>query len=139
MKTILFFLATTVAFAQFDSGQISGFVRDASQAVVPGATVAAVNQGNGGGPRKSRPDQCRTFGLVRTEESARQAAAGMSIWGVFKDPRVTVRSQSGDLGDAPAQAAQYFIEERDRQGGGSLKGHVLKSTPREVRVKLCLR
>ena len=47
MKTILFLLASSVAFAQFDSGQISGFVRDSSQAVVPGATVTAVNQGNG--------------------------------------------------------------------------------------------
>src|SRR5437867_11228837 len=47
MRTVLFLLATSVAFAQFDSGQISGFVRDSSQAVVPGASVAAVNQGNG--------------------------------------------------------------------------------------------
>src|SRR5262245_7896864 len=47
MKTVLFLLATSVAFAQFDSGQISGFVRDSSQAVVPRATVTVVNQGNG--------------------------------------------------------------------------------------------
>ena len=33
--------------AQFDSGQIAGFVRDSSQAAVPGATVTAVNEGNG--------------------------------------------------------------------------------------------
>ena len=31
--------------AQFDSGQISGFVRDQSSAVVPGATVTATNEG----------------------------------------------------------------------------------------------
>src|SRR5258708_33533650 len=47
MRTVVYVLATRVAFAQFDSGQISGFVRDTSQAVVPGATVIAVNQGNG--------------------------------------------------------------------------------------------
>src|SRR5437667_64029 len=34
-------------FAQFDSGQISGFVRDAQQAAIPGATVTVTNQGNG--------------------------------------------------------------------------------------------
>src|SRR5258708_39290263 len=47
MRTVVYVLATRVAFAQFDSGQISGFVRDPSQAVVPGVTVTAVNQGNG--------------------------------------------------------------------------------------------
>jgi hypothetical protein len=34
-------------FAQFDSGQISGFVRDGQQAAIPGATVIVTNQGNG--------------------------------------------------------------------------------------------
>jgi hypothetical protein len=33
--------------AQFDSGQISGFVRDPSKSVVVGATVTATNEGNG--------------------------------------------------------------------------------------------
>jgi hypothetical protein len=33
--------------AQFDSGQISGFVRDPSKAVVVGAKVTATNEGNG--------------------------------------------------------------------------------------------
>jgi len=33
--------------AQFDTGQIGGFVRDASQAVVSGASVTVTNQGNG--------------------------------------------------------------------------------------------
>src|SRR5215831_13828635 len=32
-------------YAQFDSGQISGFVRDPSGAVVPGASVVAANTG----------------------------------------------------------------------------------------------
>src|SRR5215471_7214329 len=33
--------------AQFDTGQIAGYVRDASQAVVTGATVTLTNEGNG--------------------------------------------------------------------------------------------
>jgi hypothetical protein len=36
-----------VAGAQFDSGQISGFVRDSSQAIITGASVIATNEGNG--------------------------------------------------------------------------------------------
>jgi hypothetical protein len=40
------FLAFVPLQAQFDSGQISGFVRDASQAVIAGATVAAINEGS---------------------------------------------------------------------------------------------
>ncbi|HKD06109.1 MAG TPA: carboxypeptidase regulatory-like domain-containing protein [Bryobacteraceae bacterium] len=40
----LFFCAGYL-FAQFDSGQIAGFVRDQSSAVVPGATVTATNEG----------------------------------------------------------------------------------------------
>src|SRR5262249_42127652 len=32
-------------FAQFDSGQISGFVRDQTNAIVPGAAVTATNEG----------------------------------------------------------------------------------------------
>ena len=104
-----------------------------------GATVTAAVDGNGRSSRVTRAqDQCRTFGLVHTGEAARGAAAGMAIWGVFKDPKVTVRSRAAELGDAPSQAARYFIEERDRRGGGSLKGFVLKSTAREVRVRLCL-
>src|SRR5438067_2331644 len=39
--------AVSAAYAQFDSGQIAGFVRDPSQAVVAGATVTATNEGNG--------------------------------------------------------------------------------------------
>jgi hypothetical protein len=37
--------STTLLTAQFDSGQISGFVRDPSGAVVPGASVVATNAG----------------------------------------------------------------------------------------------
>src|SRR6185436_15868465 len=35
------------AHAQFDSGQISGFVRDSQGAAVPGATVRIVDEGTG--------------------------------------------------------------------------------------------
>jgi len=42
---LVLFGATTLE-AQFDNGQISGFVRDASGAVVPGVVVTATNEGN---------------------------------------------------------------------------------------------
>jgi hypothetical protein len=103
------------------------------------AAMIAVVGGNGHtSPPTRAQDQCRTFGLVRPGNATGVAAAGMAIWGIFKDPKVTVRSQAGDLGDAPSQVARFFIEERDRRGGASLKGFVLKSTPRDVRVRLCL-
>src|SRR5438477_2658195 len=38
---------TFPALAQFDSGQISGFVRDPSQSSVAGAAVLVTNEGNG--------------------------------------------------------------------------------------------
>src|SRR5712692_8059433 len=41
-----FCLSSTALRGQFDSGQISGYVRDASQAVVAGAAVLVVNEGN---------------------------------------------------------------------------------------------
>jgi carboxypeptidase family protein len=48
MSALLFSLAVTAVLqAQFDPGQIGGYVRDASQAVVSGATVTVTNQGNG--------------------------------------------------------------------------------------------
>src|SRR5215469_9739306 len=39
-------MLTCAALAQFDAGQISGFVRDATGAVVPGATVVSTNEAN---------------------------------------------------------------------------------------------
>ncbi len=45
--TLVYLCAALAAYAQFDSGQISGFVRDASQAVVAGATITITNEGNG--------------------------------------------------------------------------------------------
>ena len=47
LLTALLLSCASVAHAQFDSGQISGFVRDSSGAVIPGATVTATNEGNG--------------------------------------------------------------------------------------------
>src|SRR5262249_52109778 len=44
---VFLFLASSISVAQFDSGQISGFIHDSSGAVVPGAAVIATNQGNG--------------------------------------------------------------------------------------------
>ncbi len=39
-------ILSCAALAQFDAGQISGYVRDATGAVVPGASVVATNEGN---------------------------------------------------------------------------------------------
>jgi len=56
MKLLICVVAATVlvlvcvappAWAQFDSGQISGFVRDSSQSVMPGVAVTATNEGSG--------------------------------------------------------------------------------------------
>ena len=51
MRTVfvIFFTIALSApvFGQFDSGQISGFVRDESGAVVPSAVVVARNEGTG--------------------------------------------------------------------------------------------
>src|SRR5205823_5487940 len=38
---------TLPVWAQFDSGQISGFIRDPSQSVIAGASVTVTNEGNG--------------------------------------------------------------------------------------------
>src|SRR6266849_9621543 len=50
-RALLFGLLTTAsavpAGAQFDSGQISGFVRDAQQGALPGATVTVANDATG--------------------------------------------------------------------------------------------
>jgi hypothetical protein len=43
----VFLLAVVPAFAQFDAGQISGFVRDNSGSVISGASVSAANQATG--------------------------------------------------------------------------------------------
>src|SRR5712692_6140264 len=40
-------LCPVALLAQFDSGQISGFVRDPSQSVIAGAGVTVTNEGNG--------------------------------------------------------------------------------------------
>ena len=42
---LAFLLAGSVALAQFDTGQISGFAKDESDAVLVGATVTVVNEG----------------------------------------------------------------------------------------------
>jgi hypothetical protein len=47
VTALALFVIATPARAQFDTGQISGFVRDSSGGIVPGVTVTATNQGNG--------------------------------------------------------------------------------------------
>jgi len=44
---VLVVLLEIRALAQFDSGQISGFVRDPSESVIAGAGVTVTNEGNG--------------------------------------------------------------------------------------------
>src|SRR5712692_4595008 len=44
---LIFLCLVPRAWAQFDSGQISGFVRDNSQSVFPGVTVTATNESSG--------------------------------------------------------------------------------------------
>jgi len=44
---VLSTLLELAALAQFDSGQISGFVRDPSQSVIANAAVTVTNEGNG--------------------------------------------------------------------------------------------
>lgn len=44
---VLLLINSAFLYAQFDTGQISGYVHDASQAVVTGATVTVTNSGNG--------------------------------------------------------------------------------------------
>ena len=46
-RLLLVLVTSTLLWAQFDSGQISGFVRDPSEAVVSGVVVTATNEGNG--------------------------------------------------------------------------------------------
>jgi hypothetical protein len=46
LLTALILSCASVAHAQFDTGQISGFVRDSSGGIVPGVTVTATNQAN---------------------------------------------------------------------------------------------
>ena len=48
LRSVCAFLTFSCALlAQFDSGQISGFVRDATGAVIAGAAVSVTNEGNG--------------------------------------------------------------------------------------------
>lgn len=103
-----------------------------------GAMLTAAPQNGGSSQRTRAKEQCQRFALVHVTNAARDAGAGMAISGIFEGPKVKIRSQVGELGDAPSQAARFFIEQRDLKGGGVLKGHILKHTPSEIRVKLCL-
>jgi hypothetical protein len=47
MVALWLMASASLALAQFDSGQISGFVRESSQAALPNATVTATNTGSG--------------------------------------------------------------------------------------------
>jgi|GEM_PF-4798203 len=115
-----------------------GIIRIPRAKITTAVDTARVTAASGNGRGSKLHEQCQRFGLVRLTDAARHAGAGMAISGIFNGARVTVRSQIGDLGDAPSQAARYFIELRDLRGGGRLTGTVLKHTPHEVRVRLCL-
>src|SRR5438094_10519542 len=47
LLVLLTILPAVPASAEFDAGQISGFVRDAQQAALPGATVTVANEATG--------------------------------------------------------------------------------------------
>src|SRR6266478_1387795 len=47
LSLLISLIGSAILQAQFDTGQIGGYVRDASQAVVSGASVTVTNQGNG--------------------------------------------------------------------------------------------
>lgn len=47
IRYVLFAAFAASAFAQFDTGQIAGFVRDPSQSVIAGATIVARNENTG--------------------------------------------------------------------------------------------
>jgi hypothetical protein len=47
IRVVLLASFASTALAQFDSGQIAGFVRDPSQSVIPGASITVTNEGNG--------------------------------------------------------------------------------------------
>src|SRR5258708_7422370 len=49
LAAALLVILCATAVAQFDAGQISGFIRDGSGAVVPGASVTIANEGNAEG------------------------------------------------------------------------------------------
>lgn len=106
---------------------------------------ASGGAGNGGGGNSGNGTAkpgiiCRKFGLVHSTGSAQKVEVGMDVWGEFQDPKVRVYSDKfGLLGDAPAQEAKFFIEERERRGGGRLSGNILKKTNHEARVKLCIK
>src|SRR5260370_33313362 len=46
LLTILILSSASLADVQFDTGHVAGFVRDASNAPIPGATVTVQNEGN---------------------------------------------------------------------------------------------
>lgn len=47
LRLIALLLTTSSVYAQFDTGQIAGYVRDASEAIIAAATVTVTNVGNG--------------------------------------------------------------------------------------------
>jgi len=48
LSALILFLGASLSLqAQFDTGQIAGYVRDASQAEITGASVTLTNEGNG--------------------------------------------------------------------------------------------
>jgi len=63
-RVLAVFLLVICAKAQFDSGQISGFVRDPSRSVIVGASVTATNEGNGEKHRGPPAASLREFTLA---------------------------------------------------------------------------
>ncbi len=113
--------------------------------LVTGATGAAVEAGGatsgatgvaGAGATSVAPLGCQTFHLERTKVAARQARAGMRVYGNIVGRNVEVRSNSlGSLGFAPMRAAAIITGTgRNRKWAGD----VLSMDPDRLSIEVTL-
>lgn len=69
-----------VAFAQTDTGAISGIVNDSSGAVVPGATATLTNNATG----QVRVTSTDTSGVFHSQHPTRSVHAGCGEGGIYR-------------------------------------------------------
>ena len=85
--------------AQFDTGQVTGYIYDASQAVVTGATVILINQGNGE-QRRTTTNSSGYYIFPNVPVGKYNVAAEMA--GQRSEVRTIVTTQSPPLRDGSA-------------------------------------